>query len=67
MSPCLASLYVDFIVYPHAFNTYSENLKAKSPSLQPVVSGTLLQNIFVLSVEMMLHVHTLNMLLVLDS
>ena len=36
-------------------------------SLQPVVSRTLLQDIFVLSVEMMLHVHTLNMLLVLDA
>ena len=41
--------------------------KESKMSLQPVVSRTLLQNIFVLSVEMMLHVHTLNMLLVLDA
>ena len=41
--------------------------KESKMSLQPVVSGILLQNIFVLSVEMMLHVHTLNMLLVLDA
>ncbi len=27
----LMYLYVDFIVRPHAFRTYSENLKAKSP------------------------------------
>ena len=39
--------------------------KESEMSLQPVVSRTLLQNIFVLSVEMMLHVHTVNMLLVL--
>ena len=39
--------------------------KESKMSLQPVVSRTVLQSIFVLSVEMMLHVHTLmNMLLV---
>ena len=41
--------------------------KESKMSSQPVVSRTLLQNIFVLSVEMVLHVHTLNMLLVLDA
>ena len=31
VSPCLVSLYVDFIVYPHVFRLYSESLKARSP------------------------------------
>ena len=40
--------------------------KESKMSLQPVVFGVLSQNICVLSVEMVLHVRTLNMLQVLD-
>ena len=41
--------------------------KDSKMSLQPVVSRVLSQNICILSVEMVLHVHTLNMLQVLDA